>query len=309
MVEEFDAPDIGDVDLDRPLRSRFSQFQLWSSSQIANVARRPTDLLVLAACAVGLMLILFLVPEDLLTGLSVNPGLATIVDSTLLMGSIALIIWSLVIVGASVLSKTHRVLVVQLLIAVAIGWVFSIFSARQIDMIEIFQIGSLGAWTPSWSYTLIIPVCSAVVSAASPFVSRPARMIGRVLIGGALLGSIALADFLPTRSVALVLIAIGAVLSPISSSERPRVVPHPTRCAITWCRRESTRRTWKKTLSRRGSTACAATSWTVPRSRSMSSPMTRWTRSCGVELRLISRTGKQSPGWSGHAWIKPNTGC
>ncbi len=48
------------------------------------------------------------------------------------------------------------------------------------------------------------------MSTASPFVSRPARIIGRVLIGGALLGSIALADFLPTRSVALVLIAIGA---------------------------------------------------------------------------------------------------
>ena len=123
MAEEFDDPEIGDLDLDRPLRSRFSQFQLWSSSQIANVARRPTDLLVLAACAVGLMLIFFLLPEDLLTGLSVNPGLRTVVDSTLLMGSIALIIWSLVIVGASVLSKTHRVLVVQLLIAVAIGWV------------------------------------------------------------------------------------------------------------------------------------------------------------------------------------------
>ena len=210
MAEEFDDSEIGDIDLDRPFRSRFSQFQLWSSSQIANVARRPTDLLVLAACSVGLILIFFLLPEDLLTGLSVNPGLATVVDSTLLMGSIALIIWSLVIVGASVLSKTHRVLVVQLLIAVAIGWVFSILAARQIDMIEIFQIGSLGAWTPSWSYTLIIPVCSAVVSTASPFVSRPARIIGRVLIGGALLGSIALADFLPTRSVALVLIAIGA---------------------------------------------------------------------------------------------------
>ncbi|MEC9213644.1 MAG: hypothetical protein VX813_05490, partial [Actinomycetota bacterium] len=210
MAEEFDDSEIGDIDLDRPLRSRFSQFQLWSSSQIANVARRPTDLLVLAACSVGLILIFFLLPEDLLTGLSVNPGLATVVDSTLLMGSIALIIWSLVIVGASVLSKTHRVLVVQLLIAVAVGWVFSILAARQIDMIEIFEIGSLGAWTPSWSYTLIIPVCSAVLSTASPFVSRPARIIGRVLIGGALLGSIALADFLPTRSVALVLIAIGA---------------------------------------------------------------------------------------------------
>ena len=144
MAEEFDDPEIGDIDLDRPLRSRFSQFQLWSSSQIANVARRPTDLLVLAACAVGLMLIFFLLPEDLLTGLSVNPGLATVVDSTLLMGSIALIIWSLVIVGASVLSKTHRVLVVQLLIAVAIGWVFSMFSARQIDMIDepLFQVAA-----------------------------------------------------------------------------------------------------------------------------------------------------------------------
>ena len=210
MADNLDASDISELDLDRPLRARFSQFRLWSSSQIANVARRPTDLLVLAACAVGLILILFLLPENLLTGLSVDPGLATIVDSTLLMGSIALIVWSLVIVCASALSKSHRVLVVQLLIAVAIGWVFSVLFARQIDMIEIFQIGSLGAWTPSWSYTLVIPVCSAVVSAASPFVSRPARIVGRVLIGGALLGSIALADFLPTRSVALVLIAIGA---------------------------------------------------------------------------------------------------
>ena len=210
MAEEFDEPDIGEVDLDDPLRSRLSQFQLWSSSQIANVARRPTDLLVLAACAVGLILIFFLLPDDILTGLSVNEGLANVVDSTLLIGSIALIVWSLVIVGASALSKSHRVLVVQLLIAVAIGWVFSIFFARQIDMIEVFQIGSLGAWTPSWSYTLIIPVCAAVVSAASPFVSRPARIVGRVLIGGALIGSVALADFLPTRSVALVLIAVGA---------------------------------------------------------------------------------------------------
>ncbi|MCH1405351.1 MAG: hypothetical protein L7U55_07165, partial [Candidatus Nanopelagicales bacterium] len=184
MAEEFDDPSIGEVDLDDPLRSRFSQFQLWSSSQIANVARRPTDLLVLAACAVGLILIFFLLPDDVLTGLSVNEGLANVVDSTLLIGSIALIVWSLVIVGASALSRTHRVLVVQLLIAVAIGWVFSIFFARQIDMIEVFQIGSLGAWTPSWSYTLVIPVCAAAVSAASPFLSRPARIVGRVLIGG-----------------------------------------------------------------------------------------------------------------------------
>ena len=79
MAEEFDDSEIGDIDLDRPLRSRFSQFQLWSSSQIANVARRPTDLLVLAACSVGLILIFFLLPEDLLTGLSVNPGLRTVV--------------------------------------------------------------------------------------------------------------------------------------------------------------------------------------------------------------------------------------
>ena len=92
MAEEFDDSEIGDIDLDRPLRSRLSQFQLWSSSQIANVARRPTDLLVLAACSVGLILIFFLLPEDLLTGLSVNPGLATVVDSTLLMGSIAVLL-------------------------------------------------------------------------------------------------------------------------------------------------------------------------------------------------------------------------
>lgn len=210
MAENFDASEIGKLALDRPLRARLSQFRLWSSSQIANVSRRPTDLLVLAVCAVGLILIFFLLPEDLLTGLSVNPGLATIVDSTLLMGSVALIVWSLVILGASALSKTHRVLVIQLLIAVGIGWALSVSFARQIDMIEIFQIGSLGAWTPSWSYTLVIPVCTAVVSAASPFVSRPARTIGRVLIGVAFLGSIALAELLPTRSVALVLIAIGA---------------------------------------------------------------------------------------------------
>lgn len=187
VVEEFDDLDIGEVNLDHPLRSRFSQFRLWSSSQIANVARRPTDLMILAACAVGLIFIFFLLPEDVLTGLSVNPGLATVVDSMLLMGSIALIAWSLIIVGANALSKTHRVLVVQLLIAVAIGWVFSIFFARQIDMIEIFQIGSLGAWTSSWSYTLVIPVCSAVVSAASPFVSRPAP---EVVIHDALTGRV-----------------------------------------------------------------------------------------------------------------------
>ena len=74
MAEELDAPVIGDIDLDRPLRSRFSQFQLWSSSQIANVARRPTDFLVLLACTAGLIAI-FLMPEDALAELSVNPGL------------------------------------------------------------------------------------------------------------------------------------------------------------------------------------------------------------------------------------------
>ena len=61
-------------------RSRLSQFQFWSSSQIVNVARRPTDIFILIGTLVGFVVVTFLLPDDFLVGLQLDPSLTNIAD-------------------------------------------------------------------------------------------------------------------------------------------------------------------------------------------------------------------------------------
>ena len=191
-------------------RSRLSQFQFWSSSQIVNVARRPTDIFILIGTLVGFVVVTFFMPDDFLAGLQLDPGLTNIADPALLLSSIGLMVWGLFVFGMSVFSQSHRRILMQYLVAIAISVGASMIAVSRKDGGEFFQIGTIGIWEPHWSFSTVLPLGVALVSTASPFLSRRARSLGRVLITGAFFGAILLAEYLPTSASTLVLIALAA---------------------------------------------------------------------------------------------------
>ena len=157
-------------------RSRLSQFQFWSSSQIVNVARRPTDIFILIGTLVGFVVVTFLLPDDFLAGLQLDPGLTNIADPALLLSSIGLMVWGLFVFGMSVFSQSHRRILMQYLVAIAISVGASMIAVSRKDGGEFFQIGTIGIWEPHWSFSTVLPLGVALVSTASPFLSRRARI-------------------------------------------------------------------------------------------------------------------------------------
>ena len=159
--------------------ARVSGPRFFSSSADEPYQRRPTDLLLALGGLAGVVLLALLAPS----GTDLEAAVEAVVDS--LPGAVSwlwsagyalFVLWAFVVLGASVLRRGRRRLLVHYALCAAMAWLVATGAS--------LVAGS------SWSGVLdrapallLLPASAAVVVTGSPHLARPFRWVGRVLVG------------------------------------------------------------------------------------------------------------------------------
>jgi uncharacterized protein (TIRG00374 family) len=175
-----------------PVRAPARGLRIYSSIAGAARARRPTDILLLVA---GVLILLALWWPA--------PGPTTIdTDATNLLGHLrgfwqlvwdisfaSVIIWPALLVVIVLFSRGRRRLLVDFLLSLIVAAVIALTISRLAGSSLSDVISALGSAGPPEVYmTGRIALATAVIVTASPYLSRPLRVLGRIVL---LLGAIA----------------------------------------------------------------------------------------------------------------------
>ena len=216
-------------------RLRVSGFHWYSSQAGSALRRRPTDLLLLAACVLTMLVLAPFAPgptavdTTLAAALTTLPAWFTWIYS---VGYAAAALWALLLLVAPVLSPRRRRLTAYLLLAAVIALGLAV------------AVGALAGtgWSESWAalwsanpppvYTAVrVSMITAVIVSSSPHLGHPLRFVGRVLVGVVAVTAVGLGIAYPIGALAgfLVGVAAAAVVHLIIGSPAGR--PSPKRVA------------------------------------------------------------------------------
>ncbi|MGB7981719.1 MAG: lysylphosphatidylglycerol synthase transmembrane domain-containing protein [Candidatus Nanopelagicales bacterium] len=169
--------------------TKFSPPRMFSSTVDATRLRRPTDVLLLAVCTLGLGLIAVDAPGPTQLDTAVNRLLAELPGALGWLWQAAygsLILWLLVLVLAPVVRRHHgrlRLLLDYLLaglasLAMGVGWGALAGTPASTSLTNLLAPEDP---TPTYLATRVALVAGVVVT-ASPHVTRPFRLVGRVVV-------------------------------------------------------------------------------------------------------------------------------
>ncbi|MBK9739857.1 MAG: flippase-like domain-containing protein [Actinobacteria bacterium] len=198
-------------------KGRTSRFHLrglhWYSSQAGTeLRRRPTDVVLLVACLLALLLLAPAAPgpspvDESLT--SAVQGLPAWVTWIFPVGYAVAGIWALLLVVVPLVTPHRQRLAAYLLLAAVIAFGF----AALVGVIEGTAWGT--TWSALWStdpppvFTAVrVAVITAVIVASSPHLSHPLRMFGRLLVVVVPICAVAISVAYPVGALAALLIGV-----------------------------------------------------------------------------------------------------
>jgi len=193
---------------------RTSALRVWSSAPGAQRFLRPTDILLLAASLVTLALLDIWAPgptslDEALV--SVTTTVSELLDWLWEISYALLAGWAVIVVALAVFSRGRRRMLLDFLIAAAIAFAGGLVAFR-------FATGS---WPQSLSdfataeahpvYTVaFLTVAVAILVTASPHLTRPLRMIGRLVILFGMVAAVGLTVTLPIGAAASLAVGVAA---------------------------------------------------------------------------------------------------
>lgn len=211
----------------------------WYSSQArAARRRRPTDVALVVASALGLLTLSIVAPGPTI----VDEGVGVLTGSlpavlewvvALMYGLAAL--WAILLTVVAAFSRHRRLIAVEMLaagaLALAIGWVVGSWASTQGHQ----------TWSALWEtgppqvYVAVrVAVVTAVIGAASPHLARPMRVIGRFLLSWMALAAAVIGVAHPIGVVAGFLIGVmaAAAVHVVLGSPAGRPTPQQVRDAL-----------------------------------------------------------------------------
>lgn len=188
--------------------------RVFSSSPDAVLQRRPTDVLLLVGGILGLGALAWAAPgptdldKSLTSVVSTDPGTLSWLWQLLYA---LMLIWVLYLLLLPLVSKGRRRLLVDYLLAVVLAFggavgVSLIAGTEWLTALEAFY----GANPPPVYLAMRVAVLTAVLVTASPYMTRPLRRVGRVVIAFGAFASVALGLAYPIGIVAGLLVGLVA---------------------------------------------------------------------------------------------------
>jgi uncharacterized membrane protein YbhN (UPF0104 family) len=216
-------------------RLRVRSFRWYSSDPGAPLRRRPTDGVLLGISAVALLLLAPVAPgpstidQSLTTAIQALPSWLTWTFSA---GYATATLWAVVLVIVPMLTPHRRLLGPLLLlaafIAFAVAGLAGAFAGTAWD----------GSWAALWTdtsppvYTAVrVGVITAVITAASPHLAYPIRLVGRVLLGVVAVSAVAIGIAYPIGALAGFLLGVAAAALSHLIVGSPGGHPSPARIA------------------------------------------------------------------------------
>ena len=187
---------------------------MFSSAADAPRSRRPTDVVLLVLTVVTVAVLAFPAPgptsiDSLVTGLVRSlPGLFGWfweISYDLLLG------WTLVLVALALFARGRKRLLVEELGAGALAFGVALVAGRLAGTDWSDSLRALAAsGSPPVYVAVRLALATAVVVMASPYLARPLRYVGRVVVGVGALAAIALETAFPIGMVAAFAVGIGS---------------------------------------------------------------------------------------------------
>ncbi len=216
-------------------RLRVRSFRWYSSEAGAPARRRPTDGVLLTISVLALLLLAPVAPgpstidQSLTTAIQALPSWLT---WTFTAGYATATLWAVVLVIVPMLTPHRRLLGPLLLlaafIAFAVAGLAGAFAGTSWD----------GSWAALWTdtsppvYTAVrVGVITAVITAASPHLAYPIRLVGRVLLGVVAVSAVAIGIAYPIGALAGFLLGVSAAALSHLLVGSPGGHPSPTRIA------------------------------------------------------------------------------
>ncbi len=188
--------------------------RVFSSASDAPRSRRPTDGLLLALAIVGGVVLSFSAPGPTAFDTAATDLVAQLPGLAGWFWEVAydlLIIWSFCLLLLSLFAPGRRLLFLYEVLAVAAGLGFAILagSVSGIDPSKSLS-GLINSTSPPIYVATRVAIATTVIVTASPFLTRPIRLVGRWLIAIGALSGIALGAALPIGVGAGFLIGLGS---------------------------------------------------------------------------------------------------
>lgn len=223
------------MSVSQPVAPRLRGFHWFSSPSGASVRRRPTDVVLLAASILGLLLQAPFAPGPTTVDEAISTAvqaLPSYLDWVFSVGYALAAAWGLMLLLVTLAMPGRRAVALYLLGAAAAAFVVAAL------------VGTWAGtgWEESWTalrtmgsspiYTAVqFAVVTAVVVTASPQVSQPVRRVGRLLLAGAGVSAVALGVAYPIGVLAGFLSGLAAGAAVHLAAGSPGGRPSPRRVA------------------------------------------------------------------------------
>jgi len=203
---------------DHPARSVVRAWRrgirVFSSASDALRSRRPTDVVLLALAVLTVVVLTFPAPgptsvDSLVTGLvQALPGLFGWFWE---LSYDLLIAWTLVLIALALFARGRKRLLFEELLAGVLAVGFALVAGRLAGTDWSDSIKAVAAsGAPPIYLAVRLALATAVVVMASPYLARPFRYLGRLMVGIGALAGIALGTSLPIGMVAAFAVGIGS---------------------------------------------------------------------------------------------------
>jgi hypothetical protein len=197
-----------------PRRLRRADVRIFSSASDAPLARRPTDVVLLVACIIGVALLSIPAPgptsldpavTDLVKQLPGLVGWFWQISYNLLIG------WAFVLLLIALFAHGRKRLFFHEVLAGFLAFGFAAFAGRMSGTQISTSFDSIASAQPPAVYLAVrLAIATAIVVMASPHMSRPLRFVGRWVVWAGAVAGIALGVTLPIGMVAGLLIGLAS---------------------------------------------------------------------------------------------------
>ena len=214
---DTNALDQGSPEATRPpkaSRLRRADVRIFSSASDAPLARRPTDVVLLLLCVLGVLILAIPAPGPTVLDTTVGNLVTELPGLVGWFWQIAynlLIAWAAVLLLVALVTHGRKRLLAHELLAGVLAFGFAMLAGRASGTDLTTSLRAVGSSQPPAVYLAVrLAIATAIVVMASPHMSRPLRFVGRwVVLTGAVAG-IALGVTLPIGMIAGALIGLGS---------------------------------------------------------------------------------------------------